>query len=97
MIVVAVEAGRAEPVLQGEIAAVADAEPALLGGIDEEQSAERPERLAAKRGLRLLIEDDDAAPGVGQFGGSDQSRKTRANDDGVCVHAVLPHLDWSGC
>ena len=57
-ILVAVEAGRAEPVLPGEIAAVADAHAALLGRVDEEQSAERPERLAAEVLLAFLIEDD---------------------------------------
>src|ERR1700754_4839431 len=40
VIVVAVETGRAHPVLQREVVAVLDAEPALLGRINQEQSAE---------------------------------------------------------
>src|SRR5262245_11711500 len=55
-VLLAVEAGRAQPVLQGQIVAVADAHPPLLGRADEEQPAERPERLPAERLLRLLIE-----------------------------------------
>ena len=55
-VLVAVEAGRAQPVLPGELVRVVDPQPALLGAVDEEQAAERPERLAAERGLRLLVE-----------------------------------------
>src|SRR5699024_11556247 len=35
-----VEGGRAQPVLAGEVAAVADAQTALRGGVDEAQAAE---------------------------------------------------------
>ena len=42
-----VELRGAEPVLHRQLAAVADAQAALLGAVDEEQAAERPERLAA--------------------------------------------------
>ena len=87
VILVAVEAGRAEPVLQREVAAVAHAHAALLGGVDEEQSAERPERLAAERAFRLLIENDDLAARVGELGRRDQTRKPGADHNGVCVHA----------
>src|SRR5699024_7788988 len=43
-----VETGGAQPVLAGEVEAVADAEPALLRGVDEEQTAEAPPGLAAQ-------------------------------------------------
>src|SRR5690606_35854092 len=43
-----VEASRSHPVLQGEFAAVADAHAPLLGAVDEEQAAERPESLPAE-------------------------------------------------
>ena len=88
MILVAVEAGRAEPVLPGEIAAVADAHAALLGRVDEEQSAERPERLPAERGLGFLIEDDDPPARVRKLGRRHETREPRADHDGVCVHVV---------
>ena len=87
VILVAVETGRAEPVLQREIARVVHAHAALLGRVDEEQSAERPERLAAERAFRLLIENDDLAPGVGELGRSHEPRKPGAHHNGVCVHA----------
>lgn len=61
----AVECGAAQPVLPGKIVAVADANPALLGRVHEEQAAKRPERLAAQGGLGLLFEQDDAPSGGG--------------------------------
>ena len=98
VILLAVEAGRAEPVLQRKIARVADAHAALLGRVDEEQSAERPERLAAERSLRLLIENDDAPARVGELGGRDKTREACADHDGVCVHAVPQNtLSGDGC
>ncbi len=42
----AVEAGAALPVLQRQLGGVLDPHPALLGGVDEEEAAEGPERLA---------------------------------------------------
>ena len=72
-----VEPGRAEPVLPGQLARVVDPHPALLGAVDEEQAAEGPERLAAERGLGLLVEQDHPAPGVGELGGCDQARRGR--------------------
>ena len=89
VIVVAVEAGRAEPVLQREIVAVADAEPALLRRVDEEQAAERPERLAAEILLAFLIEHDHALAGIGDLGGGDQPGEAAADHDHVriCRHA----------
>ena len=43
---------RAQPVLPGQVERVLDAHPALLGRVDEEQPAERPERLPAEVLLR---------------------------------------------
>ena len=91
LVLVAVEARGAQPVLPGELVRVLDAQPALLGAVDEHQPAEGPERLAAQRGLRLLVEEDDLAAGVGQLRGGDEAREPRADDDGVRVHrGVVP-------
>ena len=57
-----VESRRAQPVLQRQLVAVADAQPALFGAVDEEQPAERPERLAADVGGVLLVDDQDRRP-----------------------------------
>ncbi len=89
-VLLAVEAGRAQPVLQGKVVAIADAHAPLLGRVDEEQAAERPERLAAQRLLRLLIEQDHLAPGLDQLGRGDQPGKPAADDDGIRVHLPLP-------
>ena len=66
-----------------------DAHPPLLGAVDEEQPAERPERLAAERALRLLLEQDHAPAGVGQLGRRDQPGEPGADHDrvGVCSRA----------
>jgi hypothetical protein len=67
MIIVAVELRRGEPVLTGELEGVGDSEPSLLRRIDEEQAAERPERLAAEVGAWFLVDDDHAPPGGSRF------------------------------
>src|SRR5262245_33265059 len=85
-VLLAVEARRAQPVLQGKIVAVADAHAPLLGRADEEQPAERPEGLPTQRLLRLLVEQDDAAAGLDQLGRGDKSRKPASDHDGICVH-----------
>ena len=54
LLAVELRAARASPA--GQLAGVLDAHPALLGGVDEEQPAERPERLAAEGLLGLLVE-----------------------------------------
>ena len=81
----AVEAGAAEPVLERELGRVANPAPALLGAVDEEQAAERPERLAAERSLGLLVEQDHAPAGVGELGGGDQTGEAGADDDHIGV------------
>ena len=69
----AVEAGGAEPVLPGELQRVVHAQPALLRGVDEEQPAEGPPGLAAEGRLGLLVDQDHPLAGVGQLGGGDQA------------------------
>ena len=87
-----VEAGGAEPVLPGQLARVADARPPLLGAVDEEQAAEGPEGLAAERRLGLLVDEDDAPPGVGELGGGHEAGEAAPDDDDVGVHArSMPH------
>ena len=92
MILVAVEARGAHPVLQREIETVLDAEPALFGRVDQEQSAERPKRLAAEALFALLVDHDDALAGVGDFGCRDQPRQSAADHDYVRIlsHRFLP-------
>ena len=79
-----VEPGGAEPVLPRELVRVLDPQAPLLGAVDEEEPAERPERLAAEGLLGLLVEEDDALAGSGQLGGGDEAGKTGADDDRVC-------------
>jgi len=91
-ILIAVEARRSHPVLQRQIVAVLDAEPALFGAIDQKQPAERPERLPAEALLALLIDHDDAFAGVGNFRRGNEAREAPADHDYVCIisHRVAP-------
>ncbi len=91
-VLLAVEAGGAEPVLEGEGVAVLDPHPALLGRVDEEQSAEGPVRLAAEGLLGLLVEQDHPAARVDELRGGHQAREPRPDHDHVCVvrHAQQP-------
>jgi hypothetical protein len=57
----------------------------LLGRVDQENAAERPESLAAQRLLGLLIEDDDLPARVDQLGRGDEAGEPRPNDDRVGV------------
>ena len=93
-ILVAVEAGRSHPVLQREIETVLDAEPALFGAVDQKQSAERPEGLAAEALFALLVDHDDAFAGVGDFGCGDEAREAAADHDYVRIlsHRVVPRV-----
>ena len=67
-----------------------DAHPALLGGVDQEQAAEAPERLATERLLGLLVDQHDPAPGVGGLGGGGQTGEPVAHDDHIGVHVGDP-------
>ena len=84
----AVELRRAEPVLQRQVQGVLDAHPALLGAVDEEQAAERPERLPAQRLLGLLVEQQHPPAGVRQLGSGGQPGEAGSHDDGVGVHVT---------
>ena len=67
-----------------------DPESALLGRVDQEDSAERPPGLAAEARLGLLVEDEDVLARVDQFGRGDESGEAGADDDRIRL-AV-----WSG-
>src|SRR5262245_13870261 len=82
-IVLAIETCRRDPVAHRELMRVANAEPALFRRIHHEQTAERPERLAAKALLPFLIEEEDMAPGIGRLRSSDEPGETGADDDHV--------------
>ena len=84
-IFVAIEAGRAHPVLQRQLKTVLDAEPALFRRVHQKQSAERPESLAAKALFAFLLDHDDAFAGVGNFRCRNQARQSAADDDYVCI------------
>ena len=92
IVLVPVERGRAQPVLQRQLVAVLDAHPALLGAVDEEQATERPEGLPAQVGAVLLLDDQHAFTGhlgvLGQLGGRDQSGESGSDNDDVSVHAA---------
>src|SRR5215467_9699944 len=59
-ILLAVETGRPQPVLQRQVIGIANAHAPLLGAVDEEEATEGPEGLTAEGLLTLLIEHDDA-------------------------------------
>ena len=94
-VLVAVEAGRSHPVLQREVVTVLDAEPALFGAVDQEQSAERPERLAAEALFAFLVDHDDAFAGVGDFGRRDEAREAPADHDYVRILVPSRHSPGS--
>jgi len=91
-IFLAVEARRPYPVLQRQFVTVLDAEPALFRRIHQEQSAERPESLAAEALLALLIDHDDAFASFRNFRRRDEARKASAdhNDVSILSHCLPP-------
>jgi hypothetical protein len=66
VVLLAIELRAAEPVLTRQLGGVLDPHPPLLGAVDHEQPAEGPECLAAEVLLSLLVDQHDAAAGVGQ-------------------------------
>ena len=91
----AVELGGAHPVLAGERGAVVNAQPALLGRVDEEQAAERPPGLTAQARLRLLFDDDDVLARVDEFGSRDEPGETGSDDQGVgAIRHRLSFRSW---
>ena len=77
-ILFAIERGRAHPVLERQRVRVANAQASLLGRVDQENAAERPESLAAQRLLGLLIEHDDLLARVDQLGRGDEAGEPRS-------------------
>ena len=79
--------------LAGLVAAceIADAGKRVIV-VDQEQSAERPERLAAEVLFTFLIDHDDAFACIGDLGGGNQPRQSAAYHDYVRVirHAIHP-------
>ena len=72
----------------GELERVLHAHASLLGGVDEEQPAERPVRLPAEARLGLLLDDHDALAGVDELGGGDEAREPGADDDRVGLGVI---------
>jgi hypothetical protein len=64
---------------------IADAEPPLLWRVDEEEATKRPEGLPAQPGLRLLLEQDDAATSVCEFGGRHQPSEACPHHNHISV------------
>ena len=62
------------------------------GLIDQKQSAERPEGLAAEALFAFLVDHDDALAGVGDFGRGDEAREAPADHDYVRIvcHRISP-------
>ena len=85
-----VPARAAAPVPPGQVDAVAHAQLPLLRRVDQEQSAEGPEGLAAQIGRVLLIDQRHPLARLNQFIGGDQSGQSPAHDDDVCVHSRFP-------
>ncbi len=64
---------------------VLDVHPTLLGAVDEEESAQAPERLATEGLLALLVDEHRPPPGVGDLGGGGQAGQAGAHDDDIGV------------
>jgi hypothetical protein len=64
---------------------IADAEPTLLWRVDKEEPAKRPEGLPAQPWLWLLLDQDDAATRVGEFGRRYQPSEACPNHDHISV------------
>ena len=63
-------------------------EPGGTKPILQRKIAERPERLAAERGLRFLIEDDDAPARIGEFAGCHKASEAGSDNDRVRVQVA---------
>lgn len=89
ILVIAVELRRSHPVGQCELFGVMDSEAALLGGVDEEQPAERPERLTAEVVAILLVDDQHSFARLGQFVGGNETGEAGPDDDRVSGEILL--------
>jgi hypothetical protein len=85
-VLLTVELGAAHPVGEGQVVAVVHPHPALLGGVDEEQPTQAPERLAAERLLGLLVDQHHRASGVRDLRRGGQAGEPVAHDDHIGVH-----------
>src|SRR5262245_784062 len=90
-ILLAVEAGRSQPVLQCEVVGITDAHTPLLRAVDEEEAAEGPEGLTAEGLLTLLIEHDDALACLDQFASGNKPSDPAADYDRIRIH-VRPQM-----
>jgi hypothetical protein len=90
VVLVPVERGERLPVVPRQLERVPYPQPALLRAVDEEQTAERPERLAADARRRLLFDDDDPLARVGQLTGRHQAGQAPADHDHVRVQPCSP-------
>ena len=91
VVAVPVELGAAHPVLEGEVVGVLDAHPTLLGGVHQEQPAERPERLATE--ALLAAPGPAAAPDLPASASSAVATSPASpgsDDDDVCIHVGDP-------
>jgi hypothetical protein len=81
-----VERGRTEPVLPGKRDAVTDAHPSLFGAVHKEETAERPEGLAAEALLTLLVEDDHLEPSSRRLRRRDKASEPRTDHQQIAIH-----------
>lgn len=84
MIFVAIEPRSSDPVLPCELDRIPDPHPALLGGIHEEQSTQRPECLTTQSLFRFLVENDYMAAIRRELGCGDKTSEPRADYDCIC-------------
>jgi hypothetical protein len=68
---------------------VFEPDPTLLGGVDDEQPTEGPERLPTEVLLALLVQQQHRPTGDGQLGRGDQAREPATHHDHVGVHHTL--------
>ena len=87
-----VELCAAHPVLERKLVGVLDAHPSLLGCVDQEEAAERPERLTTEALLRLLVQQQHSFPSVGELRCGGQPGETGSDHDDVSVHVRDPDM-----
>ncbi|MCB5275666.1 hypothetical protein BJG92_03217 [Arthrobacter sp. SO5] len=81
-----VEGCGGQPVREGQFLAVPHAQPALLGGVDEEEAAEGPVCLAAHGGFGFLVQHRNTPPGGIGLRRGHQTGKASADDDDIGLH-----------
>ena len=98
VVFVAIEPGGTQPVLPRQLVRVVDPKAALLGRVDEEEAAERPERLPAQPRLGLLLQQDHPPLGFGQLRRGHQPGQARPHHDdvGVVTHGRTIEVSASG-